>query len=307
MFLKKTAKSDKDETVPRAAQKAKAPQKGKTEQEPQYYKSATNIRTYNYKVYTMSLPERLLYTAIAFAGGAFVGYLFYGGIGVDEFGDPTLMTHILNAMIMVLVGGIAARVYPPIRNKQLLEKQKGKLRVQFRDMLEAISTSLGAGKNIQESFAAVYEDLKNQYEEDAFILKELYVINTGLANNITIEALLEDFGRRSGSEDIEDFASVFEICYRKGGNIKDTVRNTYDILSDKMTINEEIETTVTGSKSEQNLMLIMPIGLIAMIKMGSPDFAANFVTPTGLMATTAALIMFAASYFIGRIVLDIKV
>lgn len=133
------------------------------------------------------------------------------------------------------------------------------------------------------------------------------MINAGLANGITIEELLADFGKRSGCDDIQDFASVFEICYRKGGNIRDTIRNTYDILSDKMSISEEIETIVTGSKSEQSLMLIMPVLLIGMIKIGSPEFAANFVTPSGLAATTIAMVMFVASYFIGRIVLDIKV
>lgn len=286
---------------------SKAPKKEKAPIEPQYFRSATNIETLNYNVYYMSLAEKILYGVLAFVAGAFVGYLFYGGIGVDEFGDPTVLTHVLNTIIMVGVGSVAVRAFLPIRTQQLRIARQNKLKAQFRDMLEAVSTSLSSGKNVQESFSAVYADLKNQYEEDAFILKELFVINDGVANGITIEELLADFGKRSGCEDIQDFASVFEICYRKGGNIRDTIRNTYDILSDKMAISEEIETIVTGSKSEQNLMLVMPILLIGMIKVGSPDFAANFVTPSGLAATTIALVMFVASYFIGRIVLDIKI
>lgn len=278
-----------------------------TQPEPQYYRSATNIQTLNYRIYTMSRLEKFLYGLLAFLVGAGVGYLFYGGIGVDEFGDPTVLTYVLNTVAMLVVGLIAAKLFLPVRNEQLRVGRQNKLKSQFRDMLEAISTSLGAGKNVTEAFAAVYEDLKNQYEEDAFILQELYVINSGLANGITIEELLNDFGMRSGCPDIEDFASVFEICYRKGGNIKDTVRNTYDILSDKMSIAEEIETIVTGSKSEQYMMLAMPILLIGMIKLGSPDFAANFVTPAGLAATTIALAMFVASYFLGKALLDIKV
>ena len=286
---------------------AKSSKKEKQPAEPQYYKSATNIETLNYRVYIMRTWEKILYAALAFAVGAAVGYLFYGGIGVDEFGDPTTLTYILNTVIMVAVGVVAARMFLPIRNEQLRVARQNKLKSQFRDMLEAVSTSIGAGKNVQDAFASVYADLKNQYEEDAFILKELYVINDGIANGITIEELLDDFGKRSGCEDIQDFASVFEICYRKGGNIRDTVRNTYDIISDKMAIAEDIETVVTGSKSEQNLMLIMPVVLIAMIKLGSPDFGANFVTPSGLASTTVAMILFVASYFIGRVVLDIKV
>lgn len=305
MFLKKEKRPEPQGEAPCTEQAEK--QKTPPEQEPQYYKSATNIPVLNYRVYRMSRLEKVLYAVVAFVVGALVGYLFYGGIGVDEFGNPTTLTYLLNTVVMVVTGVVAARLFLPIRNEQLRVARQNKLKSQFRDMLEAISTSLSAGKNVQDSFAAVYADLKNQYEEDAFILQELYVINAGLVNGITIEQLLDDFGKRSGCEDIQDFASVFEICYRKGGNIRDTIRNTYDILSDKMAIAEEIETVVTGSKSEQSLMLIMPVVLIGMIKFGSPEFAANFVTSSGLAATTIALVLFVASYFLGRLVLDIKV
>ncbi len=291
-------------------QKKEKPQNEKAKKappEPQYYKSATNIQTLNYNVYYLSPLEKILYGVMAFVVGAFVGYLFYGGIGLDEFGQPTLLTYVLNTIVMVGVGALAAWFYLPIRTKQLCQARQSKLKSQFRDMLEALSTSLSAGKNVQESFLAIYSDLKNQYEEDAFILQELYVINTGLANGVTIEEMLADFGQRSGCDDIKDFAGVFEICYRKGGNIKDTIRNTYDILSDKMAVAEEIETIVTGSKTEQNMMLVMPVALIALIKLGSADFAANFTTPSGLVATTVALALFVVSYLIGRVVLDIKI
>ena len=269
--------------------------------------SATNIPTYNYKVYYMSVIEKILYFLLAFAVGAAVGYLFYGGIGKTEDGDPTKTTYVLNVTISSIVGLIAGKAFIPIRIEQIIKKKKKKLNTQFRDMLEALNTSLGAGKNVVDSFHSVYSDLKVQYEEDAYILKELEVILSGMANNIDIEVLLEDFGKRSGNDDIKSFANVFKICYRKGGNIKETIRTTHEILSDKMEISEDIETIVTSSKTEQNIMIVMPIALIGVIKMMSPDFAANFTTITGVMATTAAVVIFVAAYYVGKAVLDIKV
>ena len=123
-----------------------------------------------------------------------------------------------------------------MRTKQIIENQQKKVRNQFRDLLEALNTSLGAGKNVVDSFHGVYDDLKLQYDENAFILKELEVILAGMANNVDIEDILLDFGIRSGIDDIYSFANVFKICYRKGGNIKDTIRSTHNILSDKMEI-----------------------------------------------------------------------
>lgn len=280
--------------------------KEKKAEEPQYFMSATNMPTYNYKVYHMSKKEKILYFLLAFAAGAAVGYLFYGGIGKDEFGQPTLVTWILNILIPAITGTIAGRLFVPMRRKSIIAKQQKELSHQFRDMLDALTTSLGTGKNVSDSFMGVYEDLKIQYDSDAYILKELEVIISGIHNNVAIEDVLEDFGRRSNNDDILSFANVFKISYRKGGNIKDIIRNTHSILSDKMEIAEDIETLVTSNKLEQNIMIAMPIVLIAVIKMMSPEFAQNFVTPTGIASTTVSLIIFVIAYFIGKAVLDIK-
>lgn len=291
----------------KAVKEEKKPKKSKKkEKEPQYYLSATNIQTLNYRVYYMSRAEKLFYFLIGFVVGAAVGYLFYGGLAKDSYGVPTTATHVLDLLISGGLGLAAGRAFLPIRENMLLQARTRKLKSQFRDMLEAFSTSLGAGKNVTDSFYSVYNDLKVQYEEDAYILKELEVILSCLSNNVDLEVPLTDFGARSGVNDIVSFANVFRICYRKGGNIKDTIRNTHEILSDKMEIAEEIETIVTGARSEQYLMLIMPVILIGMIKMMSADFAANFTTPAGIIATTVGIVMFAAAYLVGRAVLNIK-
>ena len=127
--------------------------------EPQYYTSRINTSTYNYKVYYMSVPEKIINVLIAFVIGACIGYLFYGGIGKDEYGQATTVTYCLNVIIPVIVGVIAVKLYIPVRIQSIIKKQKNQLNKQFRDMLEALSTSLGAGKNVIDSFRSVYADI----------------------------------------------------------------------------------------------------------------------------------------------------
>lgn len=281
--------------------------KKKQAPEPEFYVSATNMQTINYRVYYMKPLEKILTFIVAFVAGALIGYLFYGGIGKNEFGQATRVTVTLNLLIPGVVGLVAGKLFVPMRVQSIIKKRSTELNHQFRDMLEALTTSLGAGKNVNDSFIGVYDDLKIQYEPDAYILKELEVIISGIHNNVPIENVLEDFGIRSGNDDILSFANVFKVSYRKGGNIKDIIRNTHSILNDKMEIAEEIETLVTSNKTEQYIMIVMPIVLIGVIKMLSPEFAANFVTPTGIISTTISIVIFAVSYFVGRSVLDIKI
>lgn len=275
--------------------------------EPQYYLSATNIQTLNYKVYYMSKTEKILYFLLAFVVGAAVGFLFYGGLAKDEYGQATTTTYVLNVVISICFGIVAGYFFLPIRTKQIIKKRQSNLKKQFRDMLEGLVTSLGSGSNVPDSIVAVYNDLKVQYEADAFILKELEVVISGVQHNFAIEDLLMDFGIRSGIEDIKIFADVFRICYKKGGNIREVIQNTHTVLTEKMEIAEDIETTVSSGKMDQNIMVVMPILLVGIIKFMSPDFAANFATPSGIASTTIAIVCFVSAYFLGKVILEIKV
>lgn len=243
-----------------------------------------------YSEYEMSLKDKVTYFLIAFTAGAVVGYIFYFYI-----------------FIGILGGIIAGLVFVPMRKTQIMEKRKQQLHFQFKDLLESLATSLNAGKNIPDAFKSAYDDLKLQYPGDAYILKELEVILSGINNNMNIEVLLLDFGQRSGIADIISFANVFETCYRKGGNIKDVIKNTYDVISDKMEIETEIGTVVTSKKTEHTIMSVMPIILIIMMRFfGGADQAEKLHTPIGVISTTIAVVMFIAAYFIGKRILQIK-
>ena len=280
--------------------------KEKPAPEPQYYTSATNEQVYNYKVYYMTKAEKIIYFLLAFIVGGCVGYLFFGGLAKDDFGNATMNTYIMNAVVFCLVGAITGKIFLPMRTQQIIDKKRKALNSQFRDMLDGLTTAIGAGKNVPDAFVSVKEDLENQYNEDAFIIQEVNVILNGLHNNINVEDMLADFGRRSGITEIDNFANVFKVCYRKGGNIKDVIRNTHEILSDKMEINEEVLTTISSSKLNLNIMTVMPIFMIGAIKLMSPDFAANFATPSGIAATVVAVIIFVLAYFIGKKIMVIK-
>ena len=93
--------------------------------EPQYYTSRINTSTYNYKVYYMSVPEKIINVLIAFVIGACIGYLFYGGIGKDEYGQATTVTYCLNVIIPVIVGVIAVKLYIPVRIQSIITKDDG--------------------------------------------------------------------------------------------------------------------------------------------------------------------------------------
>lgn len=244
---------------------------------------ATNYNVYDYKLY-----EKIMWFLIGAVVVFIVAYIFYNSI--------------LLSLIVALVGGY---FFLPIRKKQIIEKRQVKLQLQFKDLLETLATSIGAGRNMTDSFTYAREDLVVMHSEKSDIIQELDIIIFGIRNGFTIEDLLVDFGKRSTLPDIIDFADVFHTCYRKGGNIKQVIDKTEKIIREKMDITMEIETMVTEKKTEQNALMIMPIVFVFIMRNLGGSMI-DLDSPIGVLASTIAIVFFVVSYFVGKKIMNIK-
>lgn len=272
---------------------------------PKYVLSVLNNRMLNYQVYYMSASEKLTAVLLTFLAGGFVGWIFYGGLFKAD-GEATRATYISNLIVILLGGFLAAKVFVPVIRESMKKKRDKALRIQFRDMLENLTASLAAGNTMMDAFINARGDLANQYARDDYIIIELTEILAGMQNGQPLESMLTAFGERAGNEDIQNFANVIANCYRMGGDFKTVVRKTRDIISDKMQIEEEIETKITSNKLQHNAMCLMPLVLVAMLKMMNNSFADNLATFTGVFVTTVALGIFVSAYFWGRKIIEIK-
>ena len=187
----------------------------------------------------------------------------------------------------------------------LLNKRKNRLLMQFRDMLESVSSSLGSGRNVKDAFTGAYEDMRNQYGEDADIVAELQIIRNGLHNNINIEALLQDFAKRSHDENIQNFADVFSVANRRGGNIRQIIYETKNVINDKIMIEQEIRTLISGKKNELNIMMVLPLIVVSQTKSMQGDVSGDIIF--SFLVKMAALVMVVIAYIVGRKMMDIRV
>lgn len=279
--------------------------KDKKELEPQYYVSPINNQVLNYHVYHMKPMEKLLFTLGLILVGGVVGLIFYGGLFKVD-GEATFATFISNIVVFVVVGLIASKIFMPVLCDMLKKRRLNKLKMQFRDFLSALSNSLSGGMNVVDSLVNSYADMEMQFSANSYIAKEISEIINGINNNIPIEIMMADFGKRSGVDDISNFAIVFETAYRTGGNLKEIVRRTTDIISEKTMINAEIETKMTSNKMQMNAMLIIPVILMIMLKTMSAEFASSFASVIGVICVSVAVCLFFVAYKVGQKIMDIK-
>ena len=245
----------------------------------------------NYDRCYMSPVQHLAVYLASSAVAAVLVYLFY---------------HIL---ILSVVLGLLLGIYlEKMFADGVVSRRRRNLRLQFRTFLESMSVATRAGSTEVHAIESALDDLRVSYKPDADIVQEVeHILRSYKNGGIPLKYLFSDFAERSGLEDVRSFAAIYNVIEGKNDRIGDILTQTAEIIGDKIEIEQEIETTITGAKSETYMMLVLPILLVvAMSAMGGELMSSLFEFPRGTMAATAALVLFAVSYVIAVKVSDIN-
>ena len=238
----------------------------------------------DYTVSPSTLFDHIASFFIGFAAGFVVLFIFYKVIP-----------------LAVLGGAITGTVYIFVAEQAAIQKRLKKLRVQFYDLLEAMSVAMRAGNPVLKALESAREDLTLIYPGNSDILVELDVIIKKFYNAIPLSASFADFARRSGLEDVASFASIYATIEGKSSRADEIVRETQQIIADKMEIEMEIDTLMTAAKSEVNIMLFMPLVILAVIGYAGAGFMdAIYTEPLGRVVATGGLIVFIISFIMAR-------
>ena len=96
-----------------------------------------------------------------------------------------------------------------------IETQKEEITKEFVDLLRTVNTALRAGYSIENAFGEAIGDLSLMYDEDADIIQEFSWIRAQIALNKTVEEVLGDLAYRTGIEDVENFAEIFQTAKKR--------------------------------------------------------------------------------------------
>ncbi len=245
----------------------------------------------DYNNYEMKIREKALCFIAAAAVIYCIAFIFY-------------RSHLISGIV-----SMSGLLYPAIKKREIIEKRKRELNLQFKDLLYTVSSSLSSGKSVEMAFYNLPKDLEILYpEETAMIRQETALIIKRLKMNDPIEKALADFADRSAVEDIKSFTDVFKTCKRAGGNIVEVIKNTTQIISDRIEVRQEIEMLVAEKKFEQKILNIVPVAMILLLSASAPEYIEPiFKTLAGRVVMTLSLVLLLCAYVISKKIVDIKI
>lgn len=194
------------------------------------------------------------------------------------------------------------------KKKELAKRRRQELSVQFKDLVLSLSANQRAGYSIENAFKEAYQDMEMLYGAQSPVCQEVRYILQGLENNIALEKLLYSLGVRSGQQDIMQFADVFLIAKRSGGNMTDILEKTAAVIEQKIETDQEIQLMISAKKMEQRIMNMVPFLIIFYIGTTSKGFFdVLYHNLVGVVIMTVCLGLYGTAYLLSKRIVEIEV
>lgn len=208
--------------------------------------------------------------------------------------------------IAILAGSPFLYFFYKKQRVQKARKQRECLLLHFKEAILSILSSLRAGYSVENAFVEACQDLRIQFGEQDCMVRELLNINRNTANNIPVETSLMNLALRSGCEDVQDFAQIFVIAKRTGGDMGKIIEKTASMISQRIEMREEILTLLASKRYEQRVMNLVPLGIIAYIGFSNPGyFDPLYHNLSGAVIMTAIIACYLFSLWLSDRILSI--
>ncbi len=192
--------------------------------------------------------------------------------------------------------------------KAFLRKRDRETKKEFKDALLSIVFSLNAGLSIENAFVEALHEMGRLYGKYSNIYIQFSVIVRKLKRNITVEEAFDQYARGTGLDDIIYFSEVFTYAKRSGGNLMAIIRETANLISEKLELEDQILTKISGKKAEQMIMSLMPAAMIAYLRLSSDHFLdCLYGNLLGNLLMMLALLFYAFAFWLGNRIVDIRV
>lgn len=189
--------------------------------------------------------------------------------------------------------------------KKKAKQCREELTFQFRECILSVSAALKAGYAVENAFLESRSDMRLLFGEDSLIYKELELIRRGMVINITLEEQLEDLAERSGCEEIRQFARIFSVAKKSGGSIPEVISASAELIGQKADAAWEMQTLLSGRKLEQNIMKLMPFGILVFIGSSYPGyFDSLYHNLQGVGVMTLCLVIYLSAYVLGEKIME---
>jgi len=195
-----------------------------------------------------------------------------------------------HSFILSTLVSAAGLLAPRLHRQSLMRERQERLKLQFKEALFSLTSSLAAGRSLENAFQSALDDLKLLYPDPRTeLLREFAMICNRLNNAVPMESALHDFAGRAKIDEIWQFVEAISICKRSGGDLVEVMKRTSVLIGEKLEVEGEIAVMIAQKRFEAKIMMGVPFIFLAFLGFAAPDYMAPLYGGLGYVLLTCAL------------------
>ncbi|MFO7635747.1 MAG: type II secretion system F family protein [Clostridia bacterium] len=184
-----------------------------------------------------------------------------------------------NVLISVLAG-ITIATCVLLDKKAIAQDRKKQGELLFFNYLNCLLPLFNVSRPLIHTLDHAAMDYCVIYGEDLFIQALRQGLNQAKVAHDLGKAL-EHAAQRFLSEDMAVFSSVLVLCEKSGGDIAESVKSSIEMIRDKINIRLEMEMMLAEKQIEQRIISVMPVVLLLLFSLTSPEYLEPLYSTTG--------------------------
>ena len=195
---------------------------------------------------------------------------------------------------------------------RLQEERKRQQRTQcmmgeFKEMLVILIGCMQAGDSVENAFRETERQWK-ALDVGPDLMRALHRMNQRMEINQSVEEAFGELAKEIDIEEAYQFEEILVFAKRMGGNYARHIWRTAQKLQEKICLYQEIETIVAEKRLEMKVMAVMPILMIAYVKLTSADLLLSlYHSPMGICLMSACLLVYLAMIYVGKRIITIVI
>ena len=219
-----------------------------------------------------------------------VGYLFYDMPLAGLVWFPYVFWHVKSGM------------------KKYDKRCRERTAAEFKDCMQIVVSGLTAGYSVENAFRESLEEISMIYGKNSDGYLSFLMIVNQLNLNVSIEKAFQKYAEDCDVEEISNFSQVLTYAKQSGGNLINIIKDAENSISEKIDVKREISTIISAKKMEQNIMSLVPVGIILYMRLTSGGmFSKLYHNMAGVLVMSVCLIVYFAAVLLADKIVDIEV
>lgn len=221
----------------------------------------------------------------------------------------TVFCYVFYKRLWLVLPGIPFLYFYFQKTKKIIKRQKEEqILSQFKDSITVLSGMLLSGYSVENAMKKTVDEMEVMWGKESEIVRELRIMVFQMGINKTAEEVWREFGRRSGMEEIMEFAEIFSVVKRSGGELSEVIQLAVTQIQVRSMTEEQIRVQTASRRFEQKIMNGMPILILLYVGISSPDLMAPmYETWIGRGVMTFCLAVYIGAYLLAERIGNIEV